>query len=213
MDGLLPLFGILGAVAIGAMSPGPSFVFVARTSIALSRADGFAAALGMGVGGIVFAGLALLGLQAILAQVAWLYAALKLGGGVYLLYLAIRLWRGAGDPVLVPQTAGLRSGGLGRSFAYGLATQLSNPKAAVVYGSIFAALLPPSPPLWMVAVLPPLILLIESCWYTIVALTFSADRPRAAYLRSKRWVDRLAGSVIGLLGVRLIIDAGQAGQP
>jgi threonine/homoserine/homoserine lactone efflux protein len=211
MDGLLPLLGILGAVTVGAMSPGPSFVFVARTSIALSRADGLAAALGMGVGGIVFAGLALLGLQAILAQVGWLYAALKLVGGLYLVYLAVRLWRGAGEPVIVPETAGSGGIGLGRSFTYGLATQLSNPKAAVVYGSIFAALLPPAPPLWLVAALPPMILLIEASWYAIVALAFSADRTRAAYLRSKRWVDRLAGSVIGLLGVRLIIDTGRTG--
>jgi threonine/homoserine/homoserine lactone efflux protein len=211
MDDLLPLLGILGAVTIGAMSPGPSFVFVARTSIALSRADGLAAAFGMGVGGIVLAGMALLGLQAILAQVGWLYAALKLVGGLYLVYLAIRLWRGAGDPVLVPETAGPRSVGPGRSFASGRATQLSNPKAALVYGSIFAALLPPVPPRWLVAALPPSILLIETGWYAVVALTFSADRPRAAYLRSKRWVDRLAGSIIGLLGVRLIIDTGRAG--
>jgi threonine/homoserine/homoserine lactone efflux protein len=211
MDGLLPLFGILGAVTVGAMSPGPSFVFVARTSIALSRADGLAAALGMGTGGIVFAGLALLGLQAILAQVGWLHAALKLVGGLYLVYLAVRLWHGAGEPVIVPQTAAPRGVGLGRSFTYGLATQLSNPKAAVVYGSIFAALLPPAPPLWLVAALPPLILLIEAGWYAIVAVTFSADRPRAAYLRSKRWIDRLAGSVIGLLGARLIIDTGRSG--
>jgi threonine efflux protein len=207
MEGLFPLFGILGAVTIGAMSPGPSFVFVARTSIALSRADGLAAALGMGVGGIVFAGLALVGLQAILAHVTWLYAALKLVGGLYLVSLAIRLWRGAGEPVIVPKSTEQRGPGLGKSFAYGLATQLSNPKTAVVYGSIFAALLPPAPPLWLVGVLPPLILLIEAGWYAIVALAFSADRPRAAYLRSKHRVDRLAGSVIGVLGARLILDA------
>ena len=81
----------------------------------------------------------------------------------------------------------------------------------MVYGSIFAALLPPAPPLWLVAALPPLILLIEAGWYAIVAVTFSADRSRAAYLRSKRWIDRLAGSVIGLLGARLIIDTGRSG--
>jgi len=31
----------------------------------------------------------------------------------------------------------------------------------------------------------------------------------AAYLRSKRWIDRLAGSVIGLLGLRLLAESGQ----
>lgn len=37
MDGsVLALLSVLGALAIGAISPGPSFVLVARTSIAVS---------------------------------------------------------------------------------------------------------------------------------------------------------------------------------
>ena len=75
----------------------------------------------------------------------------------------------------------------------------------------FAALLPAQPPLWMCLALPPLILLVEAGWYVVVALAFSSTRPRAAYLRSKRWIDRLAGSVLGVLGVRLIVDAGRPG--
>jgi threonine/homoserine/homoserine lactone efflux protein len=52
---------ILTALLIGAMSPGPSFVIVARNSIGLSRRDGLATALGMGIGGVFFSGIALLG--------------------------------------------------------------------------------------------------------------------------------------------------------
>jgi threonine/homoserine/homoserine lactone efflux protein len=211
MESLVPFLSIVGAVIVGAMSPGPSFVFVVRTSVALSRADGLAAALGMGIGGIVFAGLALVGLQAALTEMAWLSIAFRLLGGAYLVYLAIRLWRGAGEPVIVPTAAEQRRRGLGRSFCYGLATQLSNPKAVVIYGGIFAALLPQAPPLWMIIALPPVIFTIETGWYTIVALAFSTDRPRAAYLRSKRWVDRVAGSIIGVLGARLIVETGRPG--
>jgi threonine/homoserine/homoserine lactone efflux protein len=211
MHNLIPFFAILAALALGAASPGPSFVYVARTAVALSRPDGVAAALGMGIGGITFAALALLGLQAVLAQVAWLYAGLKLAGGLYLLLLAFRLWRGAGDAAVLPHGIGQRSPGLRRSFLLALATQLSNPKTAVAYASIFAALLPPAPLLWMIMALPPLILLIETSWYTVVALVFSAERPRAAYLRSKRWIDCLAASVIGLLGLRLLVAAGRSG--
>lgn len=48
------VFAILSAVLLGVMSPGPSFVVVARSSIGVSRRAGFAAALGMGVGSIAF---------------------------------------------------------------------------------------------------------------------------------------------------------------
>ena len=69
MAGFLPLFAIAGALTLGAMSPGPSFVMVARTAVARSRANGLAAALGMGVGGLIYAVASLLGLQALFAAV------------------------------------------------------------------------------------------------------------------------------------------------
>ena len=56
MENLLSILSIAGAISIGAMSPGPSFVMVARTAVSSSRADGLAAALGMGAGGVLFAG-------------------------------------------------------------------------------------------------------------------------------------------------------------
>ncbi|MGY2099184.1 LysE family transporter, partial [Pseudomonas simiae] len=70
-----------------------SFVFVTRTAIALSRRDALAAALGMGVGGVVYGGLGLFGLQTLLAQAQWLYVVLKIMGGLYLIWLAVQLWR------------------------------------------------------------------------------------------------------------------------
>lgn len=206
MDGsTLALLSILGTLAIGAISPGPSFVLVARTSIAVSRRAGLAAALGMGTGGVVFATLALLGLHALLTQVGWLYLVLKVAGGLYLVHLALRIWRGAAEPVRVPEGA-TDAGGALRSFWVGLATQISNPKTAIVYASIFATLLPASPPAWVLLALPPAVFLVETGWYAIVAVAFSAGRPRAAYLRSKTWIDRLAASVIGALGIRLVMD-------
>ena len=66
------------------MLPGPSFVIVAR-SASQSRLDGLASALGMGIGGILFASLALAGLYSVLQTVGWLYLGLKLAGGAYLL--------------------------------------------------------------------------------------------------------------------------------
>ncbi len=207
MDTGLAFLGIIAALAIGAVSPGPSFVLVARTAIAVSRRGGLAAAFGMGIGGVLFGGLALLGLAALLIRMEWLHLGLKLLGGAYLLYLAFRLWRGAAEPVRLAQLAEAQPAGLGRAFALGLATQLSNPKTAMVYASIFAALLPPAPPAWMYPALPAAILLIECGWYAVVALAFTAERPRAAYLRSRAWIDRAAGAVMGLLGLRLLADS------
>ena len=42
-------FAILGALMLGAMSPGPSFVVVAQRAVSLSRKDGIACAVGTGL--------------------------------------------------------------------------------------------------------------------------------------------------------------------
>jgi threonine/homoserine/homoserine lactone efflux protein len=206
MDHLLPLFSIIVAIALGAISPGPSFVLVARTAIAGSRRAGLGTALGMGLGGLAFATLALLGLIALLAQVAWLYLGLKILGGLYLLYLGWRLWRGAHEPLTV-DTSGKTGRGFWRAVLLGFVTQLSNPKTAVVYAGIFAALLPAQPlPLWLALALPAAIFTVEFVWYALVATAFSAGGPRRIYLNAKTWIDRLAGGVMAALGLRLVFE-------
>ncbi|MBJ2157790.1 LysE family translocator [Variovorax sp. IB41] len=210
MDTTLSLLGIAGAMTVGAMSPGPSFVMVARTAVA-SRSDGLAAALGMGAGGLVFAIAALAGLQAAFLAVPGLYLAIKGFGGAYLIYLGFRIWRGARQPLAMAQDADASSarpqGRGGRTFLLGLATQVSNPKTAVVYASIFAAFLPREVPLVLALAVPVVIFCIETGWYAIVALALSSAAPRSAYLRYKAWIDRAAGGVMGLLGLRLVWSA------
>jgi threonine/homoserine/homoserine lactone efflux protein len=211
MEAGLAFLAILGALGIGVISPGPSFVLVARTAIAASRREGVAAALGMGLGGAFFGTLALLGLAALLARAGWLYLAVKLLGGAYLVYLGIAIWRGATSTLTVAaKPPGTRAGAV-RAFWRALATQVSNPKTAVVYASVFAALMPAHPPLWFVLALPPALFALETLWYAVVALAFSSGGPRAAYLRAKTWIDRVAGSVMAALGLRLLFEAARRG--
>lgn len=208
MNDLLALLGIAGALAVGVVSPGPSFVMIARTAVAASRAEALAAAVGMGVGGFLFAVAALVGLQGVLLAVPSLYVVLKVAGGLYLAYLGVRIWRGAAQPLAVDAAgAGRAAGGRLRAFALGLATQVSNPKTAIVYASVFAAFLPPAVTLQFGAAVLALVLLIETGWYALVALGLSAEGPRRAYLRCKRWADRIAGGVMVGLGLKLVTSA------
>ncbi|CAN7203399.1 LysE family transporter [Variovorax paradoxus] len=208
MSGItVPLLGIAGAMIVGAMSPGPSFVMVARTAVSSSRRDGLAAALGMGAGGVVFAIVALVGLQAAFLAVPALYLAVKLLGGAYLVYLGIRIWRGAREPLSAAQDEGAAAGtgsNARRAFLLGMGTQVSNPKTAVVYASIFAAFLPREVPLALALAVPAVIFCIETGWYAVVALALSSAAPRSAYLRYKAWIDRAAGGVMVLLGLKLL---------
>ena len=122
---------ILTALLIGAMSPGPSFVIVARNSIGLSRRDGLATALGMGIGGVLFSGVALLGLYTLLAAVTWLYVSLKVAGGLYLIYLGVQTFRSASREQSFPAGEGVRGGG--SAFRQGVIVEATNPKTAAFF--------------------------------------------------------------------------------
>src|ERR1043165_1528940 len=98
MENLSALLGVITALTVGVVSPGPSFVMIARTAVSSSRSDGVAAAVGMGTGGVLFAVAALVGLQAFLLAVPSLYLLLKVLGGLYLAYLGLRIWRSAKEP-------------------------------------------------------------------------------------------------------------------
>ena len=206
MTEFIAITSILGALLIGAMSPGPSFVLVVQTSITSTRRTGVAMALGLGVGSALFGIIALLGLQAILQNVTWAYFIFKIAGGCYLLYLAYKIWQGSNTSLEVncPNTSSSKS--YVKAFLLGLITQISNPKTAVVFASVFATFITDSFQIFHSIILLSLIFLMETVWYSIIATAFSSQKPRSIYLNAKKYIDRSAAAIIGFMGIKLILS-------
>lgn len=200
------LIGIIAALSVGVVSPGPSFVMVARVAVASSRSQAIGAALGMGAGGALFGAAALLGLQSIFHAVPAVYVALKVLGGIYLCYLGYLIFTSAKQPLPVTDSA-KHAGTAHKSFWLGFTTQVSNPKTAIVYASVFAAFLPPHFSLAFAVALLVIVFIVEAGWYALVALLLSSSKPQQAYLSYKAWMDRTAGVVMFALGVKLVTSA------
>jgi threonine/homoserine/homoserine lactone efflux protein len=205
MNNLLVISTLLGALAAGVISPGPSFLMVAQTSVASSRRAGMAAAFGMGAAAALLALIALIGLHAVLSNSAWLTMALQVLGGCYLLYLASKIWQSASTPLALSGEENTVLRNETRSFGLAFVTMLSNPKAAVQYGVIFAALLPREISFSLSACVVALVFLLESGWYVVVAFVLSSHSPKSAYLTHKPTIDRIAAVVMALLGLRLLV--------
>ncbi|RFS35980.1 LysE family translocator [Acinetobacter sp. SWAC5] len=203
MESLWILGSIAAALLLGAMSPGPTSIYVAKNSIAISRQHGLFTALGTGLGAAIFALLAVLGLQAFLLAVPSAYLALKICGGLYLLWMAFKIIKHAKEPIDAGQDVTAQMS-LRRAFTTGLITQLSNPKIAIVLASIFTALLPKEIPTYFYFVLPLLCFFIDAGWCSLVAVALSAEKPRRIYLKFKAGFDRAAGAIMTVLGLKLI---------
>ena len=128
---------------------------------------------------------------------------------MYLLYIASLIIRHATAPLQMQSAAdgtGLAVTKL-QAFRHGLLTQLSNPKTAIVFASVFSALLPAQIPFWFYFVLPLAAMLIDGGWYILVAYLLSAEAPRQTYLKFKTAIDRAAGTAMALLGLKLVFAA------
>ena len=132
-----------------------------------------------------------------------LYLVLKLIGGLYLAYLGYRIWASAERPLMIGNLAERSATRTTRALALGFTTQISNPKTAIVYASVFAAFLPGAQSLAFDVTLVVLVFLVEAGWYALVALALASAQPRGVYLRCKTGVDRLAGGVMIGLGLKL----------
>ncbi|WP_422747102.1 LysE family transporter [Mycobacterium sp. WMMD1722] len=170
---------------------------MAQTSLSTTPRNGRLAALGIGAGGLVFAVAATVGLGAVIAYAGPVFLSAKIAGGLNLAYLGVQLWRSSGggrsdaDHTAPPSR---------RTFVTAMLTQLSNPKAIIVYGSVFATALPVHPALWLLFALPLTVTFVEATWYLLIATVMSRPGPRRAYSRAAKTLDRCAGIIMGGLG-------------
>lgn len=200
------LVAIAAALLGGAMSPGPSFLIVAQNSLSKTRAHGIATSIGTGLGAALFALLAALGVTTLLEQTPTAYFVFRVVGGVYLLWLAYRIFKGATQPLAEGPEQGLSEGGLITALLKGFIVQTSNPKTIFIIASIFSAVMPDEPPVNTALYVTLIAFTIDFCWYAVVAMSLSKKSSRDFYKRMKVYFDRVAASLLFLLSIKLFTE-------
>ncbi|MCD4562344.1 LysE family translocator [Lelliottia nimipressuralis] len=200
---LIALSAIGVAILFGAMSPGVSFLLVARTAMSSSRRVALSVAAGLGFGALIFSVIALAGLHTLLTLVPSLYTGLKVAGGCYLLWLALKILRRPSNRVI--DSTAIDEVSVSKAFLTGVLTQISNPHTALVFASIFSAALSKNIQPAMYIILPLMAFVIDVLWYAIVACLLSSDGPRLAYIKYRKFIDKLSGGVMAFLGLRLLL--------
>jgi len=191
-----------GLVIFAAISPGPAVLMSARTGLTEGFRTGVMLALGIASGAVIWAMAAMFGLNLVFAAAPSLLWLLKIGGAAYLLWMAWHLWRDAKTPLMTADTRPTPRSPLA-AYRLGLWTNLANPKAAVMFSSIFLGTLQDSTPLWELGLLLAVIFLAETLWNTLVARIFSFEQSRARYISLKTIIDRSFGGLLALLGVKI----------
>jgi threonine/homoserine/homoserine lactone efflux protein len=196
------LFSLASLVLI--FTPGPDIIYVLTRGVAQGRSAALAAALGFSLGNIGHTMLAVFGLSAILASSAVAFTAVKVAGGLYLVYIGWKLW--TADPSLT-------LGGQGEHratrviFRQSVLANLLNPKVAIFFLAFFPQFVRPEQghPALQMAILGLTFVVLTMFGFGLVALGAGALNSRLAARPSlSAWLHKGAGAILMLLGLRLL---------
>ena len=195
------LLAICGVWALTVLSPGPNFIATLYVATTRSRRASYQVVAGITAGTTIWATASLLGLSVLFQTAGWLFLAVKYAGAAYLICLGVNLLRQKRTPAAQPAPTAAS-----RAFRLGLLTDLSNPKAAAFFTSLFAVAIPPDSPVWFEILIVVAVVALAAGWYAFVASAANWEPIKERYHRVERAFRRAAGALFVAFGLKLIAD-------
>jgi threonine/homoserine/homoserine lactone efflux protein len=201
------LIAYLAAAGLLTVTPGLDTAMVLRSATVEGRRPAALAAVGIGLGCLVWGASVALGLGALLTASTLAFTVLKWAGAAYLLYLGARLILKPRRALVLDSGTAPRDGGPLSALRRGLLTNLLNPKVGVFYVSFLPQFTPPGVPM------APYVFML-ACIHVAMGLVWSAALiaatvPIGRYMARPGVVtvmDRLTGCVFIAFGARLALS-------
>lgn len=197
--------GFLTAAILITLSPGPDNMMVLSVGIAKGRARGIAFGLGCALGCLTHTVLAVVGVSALIAASPLAFTALKIAGGLYLIWMGLQALRSRGGAKVA---AGVPDESARQLFVKGLVANAINPKVVLFFLSFLPQFVVASTgdATWQIAWLGLIFTAQAAVLFGLLGY-FSGTigqwlnrTPRAGM-----WLDRIAGAIFVGLGLRLIV--------
>ena len=197
---LTDLFAIATLTGLIMISPGPDLALVTRNTVIGGHGAGAWTSIGILTGNMIHISYCLLGVGWLIANSIAAFTVLKFAGGAYLVYLGVQSLR---SPPLADNDAQSPAPATGQWFVQGLLNNILNPKGALFYLGVFAVFVRPetSPSQLFMIVLT--MMVISAAFWVVFVYVLQIGRVRAQLLRWGQWINRLLGTVMIGLGIRL----------
>ena len=206
MDTSYSLLAVYAVYLLAVASPGPSTMMIMGVAMSQGRTAALALASGVITGSLTWALMTAAGLSAVLVRYAHAVTAIKILGGLYLLYLAYRCARGAIAGVTAAQVDAATPAPQAASTLYrrGLFMHLTNPKAVLTWIALMSVgVQADQPPGTLIAIVLGCTL-IGTAVFGSYALVFSTAPAVRAYRRARRPIEALLAGCLGLAGIKTL---------
>ena len=179
--------------------PGPTILTVISYSVAHGKRANIPLVAAVALGDSTALLLSLLGLGALLATSAWLFTAVKLLGGLYLIYLGVKLIRAGSSSIVMDDVAEL--GSRWKLFANTWLVTALNPKGIIFFVAFLPQFInhsaPITPQLW---ILSATFVALASINATLYALFAANIRKRLLSPRAQKRFNIAGGSLLAIAG-------------
>lgn len=201
-------FGII--MLLGAMLPGADFAIVTKNSLLHSRKAGIYTALGISAGMCVHMIYCVLGLAVVIRESTWLFHGIQYAGALYLSYLGIMLLKPHSTPQIDNQTGKSQSKSLslGKAFQQGLICNLLNPKATLLFLTLFSAVSSSHSSFWINLVFAFEAVATALLWFCSLAYMISHKSIVNWLNRSQKTIERILGLILLSLAVSVVFLSG-----
>ncbi|MFZ6645752.1 LysE family translocator [Undibacterium sp. TJN25] len=199
-------FGLFcAAVLLLNATPGPDTAYIVGRSVAQGRAAGLVSALGISFGCLFHCLASAFGLTAILAASATAFTLIKLAGGIYLIYLGVRM--ALAKPVEAAAPSSVKDERpLNKVFWQAAVTNVLNPKVILFFLSFFPqfVLADSQHKTTAFLLLGAAFVVMSTIWNSGTAfLAGTLARRAGRNPRIKLWLERFVGSAFVALGIKL----------
>lgn len=201
------LLSVAAIWAVACITPGPNTLLLMRYALTAPRLVAVVAAAGTITGTFCWGLAGWLGINVLFQAAPFAYLAMKILGGLYLVWLGLRIFLDVRRSQQATDLSTLRTEvPLKTAYRMGLVTNFANPKSALFVASLFAATMPAGTPfLYGVAAIA--VMVAVSCvYYTILIALITHPAVAAAYLRAKKKIDIGVGMVFVGFGTRLLLS-------
>ncbi|MBR9884353.1 MAG: LysE family transporter [Oceanospirillales bacterium] len=208
--GLISIF-ITVAIAhfLALLSPGPDFVLVVKSALKGNRKNAIGVALGIATANAVYIGLCIVGVGAILSTSVSLMIALKVIGGLFLMYIAYHALKA---PKNAYQTVSVTSDNItefslfsfSKEFLTGFLSGILNPKNLLFYLSLFTVALTPDVSLHFKMLLGTWMTAVVFLWDVSIIYLLSKSGVRKKFTKMSFYIDKVTGVILGAIGFGIV---------
>lgn len=218
--------GLLGTWIAAITTPGPDTVQIIRLG-SRSRHLAVWAAVGICTGNILWPIVTMAGLSALIAAFPWILAVLYLAGGLFLIRMGIGSLRSgwaerqAEQRVSDPSSSdastandevgveGKQTNTATTAWRLGLATNLSNPKALLFFGAVFAQFLPVGITMAERVIVLVMMTAVGLVWFCGFAWLVSVPLWARKLQQFNPIIEMVAGVIFALLGLFLLFNGAE----